>query len=118
MTGPDARRDHPAAAVDDAPADHKAARKAAGSGGMLACQILLGLAILLIWQGASGRLVHHQRTMRGSRVAASSPGSTGWAPGTGQLGRPQPQTGVPVARRSPCRSRPTPGTTRHCHRPA
>jgi NitT/TauT family transport system permease protein len=57
MTGPDARRDHPAAAVDDAPADHKAARKAAGSGGMLACQILLGLAILLIWQGASGRLV-------------------------------------------------------------
>src|SRR5258708_7719532 len=57
MTAPDPRPGHPAASDDDAPADHRGARKAVGSSGMLMWQVLLGIAILLIWQGASGRLV-------------------------------------------------------------
>ena len=61
--------------------------------------------------GAVGRLVHHQRTIRASVVAASSPGSKGCAPGTAQSGSGQAQ---PAARRDrPPQSHP--GRTGHCH---
>lgn len=60
--------------------------------------------------GASGRLVHHQRTMRASVVAASRPGSKGCAPGTTHSGSGQAQP----RSRPPGAVCPTPGTTGHC----
>src|SRR5712691_897947 len=53
MTAPDVNRDQQA--VDGAPA-RKPPRDIGGIG-MLLCQAALGIAILLAWQGASGRLV-------------------------------------------------------------
>lgn len=62
--------------------------------------------------GAAGRLVHHQRIMRSSVVAASSPGSKGCAPGTVHSGSGQAQL---TPSRRPAPTSPTPGITGHCH---
>jgi len=54
MTAPEART-VPAEAASDAPAAAPARREYGGF--MLACQVVLGVIILLLWQGASGRLI-------------------------------------------------------------
>lgn len=61
-----------------------------------------------------GRLVHHQRTMRSSVVAARRPGSKGCAPGTAHSGSGQAQP-RPRPPRPPAASSPTPGSTGHRH---
>jgi NitT/TauT family transport system permease protein len=53
MTAPDA--DAAPGGLRDNIAD--AGPRALGSGFMVTCQVLLGAALLLVWQGASGRLV-------------------------------------------------------------
>src|SRR5262245_48703683 len=53
MTAPDA--DAAPGGLQENAAD--AGPRALGSGFMVACQVLLGAVLLLLWQGASGRLV-------------------------------------------------------------
>ena len=53
MTAPDADA-VPASLRDDAA---NAATRGLGSGFMVTCQVVLGITLLLLWQGASGRLV-------------------------------------------------------------
>jgi NitT/TauT family transport system permease protein len=56
VTVPGADLDSKAVATDAAPA-HRAARREVGGMAMLLCQLVLGIVILLAWQGASGRLI-------------------------------------------------------------
>jgi NitT/TauT family transport system permease protein len=56
MTAPDAQT-APAGVERDAPAAATSGARDVGGGLMLLWQVVLGIAVLLVWQGASGRLV-------------------------------------------------------------
>lgn len=56
MTAPDART-APAVVQSDAPSAAISGPREIGGGLMLLCQVALGIVVLLVWQGASGRLI-------------------------------------------------------------